>query len=52
MPQMSPLNWLILFMFFSIIFIIFNSMNYFLTNYLIPLSNKNIISNKSFNWKW
>nr|YP_010284523.1 ATP synthase F0 subunit 8 [Nadezhdiella cantori]UKQ56266.1 ATP synthase F0 subunit 8 [Nadezhdiella cantori] len=51
MPQMAPLNWLILFIFFSIILIIFNSMNF----YSFLYSTKKEKSKKStlnFNWKW
>nr|ASM41799.1 ATP synthase F0 subunit 8 [Stictoleptura succedanea] len=51
MPQMAPLNWLMLFIFFILIFFIFNSLNYFIFNYNI----KNKIKMKKFlilNWKW
>nr|WRO45263.1 ATP synthase F0 subunit 8 [Odontomantis sp.] len=52
MPQMMPLNWLTLFMFFSILMILFNVMNYYMSNnksYLIsPIKNKI----KTINWKW
>nr|AML25939.1 ATP synthase F0 subunit 8 [Staphylinidae sp. BMNH 1274219] len=52
MPQMSPLNWMSLFFMFLIIFMMFNSMNYFSFLYqpkikMINLKNKNLI-----NWKW
>nr|QRW36335.1 ATP synthase F0 subunit 8 [Hydroporus kasyi] len=53
MPQMAPMNWLILYMFFSLIFIMFNFLNYYLF-----LINKNLNNNytkmmkKSFNLKW
>nr|AML25773.1 ATP synthase F0 subunit 8 [Hydrophilidae sp. BMNH 1274306] len=52
MPQMAPINWLILFIMFIMIFILFNSMNYFSFKYptktfLSHKMNKNI-----FNWKW
>nr|WKU84123.1 ATP synthase F0 subunit 8 [Salpingogaster sp. ECU13] len=53
MPQMSPISWLVLFFFFSMIFIMFNVMNYFIYFPLITKSknfkNKN---NLSMNWKW
>nr|AYR05331.1 ATP synthase F0 subunit 8 [Coleoptera sp. ACP-2013] len=52
MPQMAPMNWLTLFIYFTIIFIIFNSLNYFMS----LKSNKSLFSksNKknSLNWKW
>nr|AML26759.1 ATP synthase F0 subunit 8 [Scarabaeidae sp. BMNH 1274750] len=51
MPQMAPLNWLMLFIFFCSIFMIFNIMNYFMFNYKIKTTltkkTKNLI-----NWKW
>nr|YP_010166598.1 ATP synthase F0 subunit 8 [Hydroporus analis]QRV62689.1 ATP synthase F0 subunit 8 [Hydroporus analis] len=52
MPQMAPMNWLILYIFFSLIFIMFNFLNYYL--FLINKKNNNInkLLKKSFNWKW
>nr|UFZ13401.1 ATP synthase F0 subunit 8 [Neohermes filicornis] len=52
MPQMSPINWLILFMFFSMMLIIFNIMNYFLINPEIPNNSYKNIKINSLNWKW
>nr|YP_009971685.1 ATP synthase F0 subunit 8 [Hymaea magna]QNG56369.1 ATP synthase F0 subunit 8 [Hymaea magna] len=51
MPQMMPLNWLTLFMFFTMIFFIYNSMNYFSFLYTIK-TFKSKKHNISFNWKW
>nr|WKU83758.1 ATP synthase F0 subunit 8 [Argentinomyia sp. ECU10] len=53
MPQMAPISWLSLFMLFSIIFILFNSMNYFIYFPLL-IKSKNIksTSTNSMNWKW
>nr|AXS66163.1 ATP synthase F0 subunit 8 [Cerambycidae sp. 9 KM-2017] len=51
MPQMAPLNWLILFIFFLSIFFLFNIMNY----YIINLTPEKKITSKiktSINWKW
>nr|SPP23462.1 ATP synthase F0 subunit 8 [Atrophaneura dixoni] len=56
MPQMMPINWILSFFFFILIFILFNIFNYFIFN----LSYKNIISNnvsnknfkKNLFWKW
>nr|YP_010933559.1 ATP synthase F0 subunit 8 [Aegialites californicus]WKT09002.1 ATP synthase F0 subunit 8 [Aegialites californicus] len=51
MPQMAPLNWLILMFYFLFIFIIFNSLNYFSFMY----TPKKIFFNKkitTINWKW
>nr|WDE73844.1 ATP synthase F0 subunit 8 [Lophosia sp.] len=53
MPQMSPINWLSLYIMFSIIFMIFNIMNYYMFYPLMPKLN-NLMKNKSnsFLWKW
>nr|WON66085.1 ATP synthase F0 subunit 8 [Anotylus sp. 'Oxytelopsis' 1 HFZ-2023b] len=51
MPQMSPMNWLTLFFLFLIIFMIFNTLNYFSFTY----SFKSTLMNKiktPINWKW
>nr|UYI30628.1 ATP synthase F0 subunit 8 [Aquatica sp. q XF-2022] len=51
MPQMAPLSWLNLFIYFAIVFIMFNTMNYFSllykNNNLKQKTIKKIIS-----WKW
>nr|WOR81164.1 ATP synthase F0 subunit 8 [Anaspides swaini] len=52
MPQMAPLFWFILFIFFSFVFILFFSLTYFLSP-----PQKNIIQifshpGASFLWKW
>nr|YP_010446949.1 ATP synthase F0 subunit 8 [Chyliza bambusae]UTM10314.1 ATP synthase F0 subunit 8 [Chyliza bambusae] len=52
MPQMSPINWLSLFILFSLTFMLFNMMNYFL---IIPSSSQSKTSSKSTKslvWKW
>nr|APX40905.1 ATP synthase F0 subunit 8 [Plateumaris sericea] len=51
MPQMSPLNWMMLFIYFLLIFMIFNIMNYYKTK----MFNKKINIIKypmKINWKW
>nr|AEP27669.1 ATP synthase F0 subunit 8 [Doydirhynchus austriacus] len=51
MPQMAPLSWLILFFFFISIFLMFNSLNYFIFLY----ENKTMQVKKNinkYNWKW
>nr|AND96503.1 ATP synthase F0 subunit 8 [Milichus apicalis] len=51
MPQMAPINWLMLLIYFSIIFMMFNVMNYYAFNYNI----KSFTFKKkkmSLNWKW
>nr|AET13033.1 ATP synthase F0 subunit 8 [Bittacomorphella fenderiana] len=54
MPQMAPMSWLILFMFFSIIFIMFNMMNYYNSMPIYSSKTKSITNIKinSMNWKW
>uniref|UniRef100_UPI0030FDFCF1 ATP synthase F0 subunit 8 n=1 Tax=Neopanorpa brisi TaxID=3135612 RepID=UPI0030FDFCF1 len=53
MPQMAPINWLSLFIMFSIILLLFNVMNYYSFNPKLPNSKEiNNISFKSLNWKW
>nr|YP_009185947.1 ATP synthase F0 subunit 8 [Scaphidium quadrimaculatum]ALO70892.1 ATP synthase F0 subunit 8 [Scaphidium quadrimaculatum] len=51
MPQMMPLNWLILSVLFTIIFLIFNSQNYFSFIYT-PKTKINYMKKTSINWKW
>nr|WDW20244.1 ATP synthase F0 subunit 8 [Bhutanitis mansfieldi] len=52
MPQMMPLNWLMYFFFFMMIFLMFNIMNYFIfINKNKNLSLKKMMF-KNFNWKW
>nr|QOV03314.1 ATP synthase F0 subunit 8 [Orectochilus villosus] len=53
MPQMAPMNWLILFIIFNIIFFFVNFLNY----YIFLLSKKSTYSQKTtlqnmLNWKW
>nr|AFU50248.1 ATP synthase F0 subunit 8 [Vesperus conicicollis] len=51
MPQMAPMNWLTLFIMFILIFLMFNSLNYFVFKYQI----KNTLTktnNFFLNWKW
>nr|QWB85873.1 ATP synthase F0 subunit 8 [Purpuricenus lituratus] len=51
MPQMAPMNWLTLFIYFSAVFLMFNMMNYF--SFLQPIkSSKKMKKKTSFNWKW
>nr|QTC08178.1 ATP synthase F0 subunit 8 [Parachauliodes rastellus] len=52
MPQMAPLNWLILFIFFTLLFIIFNIMNYYIYTPTLSSSSKINLKNYSLTWKW
>nr|UXW93493.1 ATP synthase F0 subunit 8 [Hymenoptera sp. 4 GYN-2021] len=53
MPQMFPMNWIILIIYFLMIFLIFNIMSYYI---YMPLMKKinhfKFINKKTFNWKW
>nr|AML26236.1 ATP synthase F0 subunit 8 [Scydmaeninae sp. BMNH 1274313] len=50
LPQMSPMNWFILFMYFSILFTYFMIMNYYLMKFSIK--NNKMIKSNLINWKW
>nr|ALO71215.1 ATP synthase F0 subunit 8 [Thinonoma atra] len=51
MPQMAPMNWLVLFLMFIIAFMIFNSLNYFC--FLYKPKNFTVMKTHSqINWKW
>nr|UFR82815.1 ATP synthase F0 subunit 8 [Dicronorhina derbyana] len=51
MPQMAPLNWLVLFIIFCITFILFNVLNYYCFIYPIKsISTKKMP--KKISWKW
>nr|YP_010714328.1 ATP synthase F0 subunit 8 [Amata multigutta]WDD57556.1 ATP synthase F0 subunit 8 [Amata multigutta] len=53
MPQMMPINWLMSFFFFLLIYLIFNIMNYYIYNNNTPQNkNKMNFKMKNFNWKW
>nr|YP_009240889.1 ATP synthase F0 subunit 8 [Simulium aureohirtum]AKN23376.1 ATP synthase F0 subunit 8 [Simulium aureohirtum] len=56
MPQMAPISWLTLFILFTVIFILFNIMNYFCIVFT-PSSDskkegKTQLTPPSLNWKW
>nr|YP_008080722.1 ATP synthase F0 subunit 8 [Songmachilis xinxiangensis]AFQ07904.1 ATP synthase F0 subunit 8 [Songmachilis xinxiangensis] len=53
MPQMSPLNWLILFLIFSISYILFMTLNYFNSMNQNQKTIKMLQTNQSpLSWKW
>nr|YP_009529046.1 ATP synthase F0 subunit 8 [Ephestia elutella]AXU98853.1 ATP synthase F0 subunit 8 [Ephestia elutella] len=53
MPQMMPINWLMSFFFFIIMFIIFNMMNYYIFNIKLKSSIKKYnFLKKNLYWKW
>nr|YP_009695338.1 ATP synthase F0 subunit 8 [Lamprigera yunnana]QEJ81503.1 ATP synthase F0 subunit 8 [Lamprigera yunnana] len=50
MPQMAPMSWLYLFIYFILMFLTFNSINYYLYLPMLKMKfNYKIISNY---WKW
>nr|ARH54718.1 ATP synthase F0 subunit 8 [Trachys troglodytiformis] len=52
MPQMAPLNWLMLFLIFSAILITFLVMNYYSSTINPPVDSFNKKMLKQPNWKW
>nr|QWZ46430.1 ATP synthase F0 subunit 8 [Stenomorpha obovata] len=52
MPQMAPLNWLTLMMFFIAVFITFNIMNYFSFMNIIEPKKSSTMKKFKINWKW
>nr|ANJ70234.1 ATP synthase F0 subunit 8 [Calathus melanocephalus] len=53
MPQMAPMNWLFLYIMFTLIFLMFNFLNYYMFMIKNPsnIKENNYIS-KILNWKW
>nr|AEP27537.1 ATP synthase F0 subunit 8 [Larinus turbinatus] len=51
MPQMAPLNWLSMYMLFSMLFLISVIMNYYSFLYT-PKIKTSKIKTKTINWKW
>nr|QHZ87421.1 ATP synthase F0 subunit 8 [Platycnemis phyllopoda] len=53
MPQMAPMSWMILFLFFSMMLIMFSTMNYYHYSPEIKKSETNVSMNHSKkSWKW
>nr|UYO79256.1 ATP synthase F0 subunit 8 [Hydropsyche sp. XG-2022] len=55
MPQMMPLNWLMLMMFFMILFFIIMNLFYFNKTFnltIIKMNNKNYLNVNNNNWLW
>nr|AML26180.1 ATP synthase F0 subunit 8 [Scolytinae sp. BMNH 1274290] len=51
MPQMAPINWITLYMLFSMLFIMSCILNYYM--FMYTPTNKTIQVNKTLlNWKW
>nr|ADO60467.1 ATP synthase F0 subunit 8 [Anthrenus sp. BMNH 840208] len=51
MPQMAPMNWLSLFLSFSFLFMMTNSLNFF-SSIKLPLKTMSKKGNLKLNWKW
>nr|ATN23494.1 ATP synthase F0 subunit 8 [Lema sp. EMHAU-15071010] len=51
MPQMAPLNWISLMIYFIIMFYTFNIINYYINMYASKKSFMKI-NNLKLNWKW
>nr|AVN67541.1 ATP synthase F0 subunit 8 [Pycnoscelus surinamensis] len=51
MPQMMPLSWLTLYIFFIMMLMMFSFTNYY-SFIPLPSSTKKTISIKTLNWKW
>nr|YP_010946846.1 ATP synthase F0 subunit 8 [Rhabdoblatta nigrovittata]WGO57603.1 ATP synthase F0 subunit 8 [Rhabdoblatta nigrovittata] len=51
MPQMMPLSWLTLYLFFIMMLLIFSFINYY-SFIPHPSSTKKILSSNTLNWKW
>nr|UBN08967.1 ATP synthase F0 subunit 8 [Panesthia tryoni tegminifera] len=51
MPQMMPLSWIMLYMFFIIILFTFSFINYY-SFIPLPLLKEKKMSSKIMNWKW
>nr|YP_009333622.1 ATP synthase F0 subunit 8 [Thitarodes sejilaensis]ANM47905.1 ATP synthase F0 subunit 8 [Thitarodes sejilaensis] len=53
MPQMYPLNWIMLFIYFILVFILFNILNYYIyLNKSNKLNNNLLLKNTNLIWKW
>nr|YP_009434154.1 ATP synthase F0 subunit 8 [Mylabris aulica]APB02820.1 ATP synthase F0 subunit 8 [Mylabris aulica] len=52
MPQMAPLNWLSLMIYFILVFLILNSMNFYTFIYPSKTSKTSGKSLIKINWKW
>nr|YP_011011070.1 ATP synthase F0 subunit 8 [Cymoninus sechellensis]WPW49238.1 ATP synthase F0 subunit 8 [Cymoninus sechellensis] len=52
MPQMSPMWWEMLFIYFMMLFLIMNSIIFWSINMKNKSNFKNLEKNKEMNWKW
>nr|YP_009350887.1 ATP synthase F0 subunit 8 [Allodontermes schultzei]AQP28030.1 ATP synthase F0 subunit 8 [Allodontermes schultzei] len=52
MPQMMPMEWMVLYTTFLMAFLMFNIMNYFSQPPKEKKLSKSTISTNKMNWKW
>nr|URX53179.1 ATP synthase F0 subunit 8 [Neotermes phragmosus] len=52
MPQMMPMSWSIMFIMFSMIFILFATTNYYINMPSTKIITKKKTLMKTLNWKW
>nr|YP_009351290.1 ATP synthase F0 subunit 8 [Macrotermes gilvus]AQP29126.1 ATP synthase F0 subunit 8 [Macrotermes gilvus]AQP30195.1 ATP synthase F0 subunit 8 [Macrotermes gilvus] len=52
MPQMMPMEWMMLYTMFLISFLLFNIMNYFNQSPSTKQEIKSNITSNKMNWKW
>nr|YP_009503513.1 ATP synthase F0 subunit 8 [Abroscelis anchoralis]AWX64121.1 ATP synthase F0 subunit 8 [Abroscelis anchoralis] len=52
MPQMAPMNWISLYILFSMMFIFVNFLNYYIFTIKTPYKKFSKYSHKIINWKW
>nr|QWK41053.1 ATP synthase F0 subunit 8 [Tenomerga trabecula] len=51
MPQMAPMNWLIMFLMFNLYFILFNTLSFFQISYKLKMTKNNFLI-KTKSWMW
>nr|AOY39685.1 ATP synthase F0 subunit 8 [Scolytinae sp. BMNH 1040146] len=52
MPQMAPLSWTPLFIYFSFLYLFIMVMNYYLFNYYTSMQKISNLITMKINWKW
>uniref|UniRef100_UPI00300175B8 ATP synthase F0 subunit 8 n=1 Tax=Arria pura TaxID=2908859 RepID=UPI00300175B8 len=52
MPQMMPLNWFLLYTFFTLLMIMINVMNFYISFNMSPIKLKYKTMVKKIIWKW
>nr|APU93562.1 ATP synthase F0 subunit 8 [Noditermes lamanianus] len=52
MPQMMPMEWLMLYITFLTTFLMFNILNYFIQSSSNQIKEKKTININKMNWKW